>query len=450
MNAKKNSSGSLSLFALVTIGIGTAIGSGIVSVVGQAVAVTGTSAWVAIFITCLLGMLICAAPAFMCSMMRVDGGNYGFAAMALGDYWAGVIGLSSISSVFSMSMFGTSFGLYINALIPSISVSAAGVFIMTVFFILNLCGIDIMAKVQNIMTVCLIGGLLVFIVFGAVNLDPAGTGVFSISSPSFFANGLNGIMSAIMMMIMATTGMRFLVNFSRDAIYPKRDIPIAMLITCIIVTLLYTGIAIVECGVLPINQVAGQTLSVLAQKLMPAPLYVVFMIGGPIMALTTTINSSFPVTVEPIRRAAADGFLPAICGKRNRFGSPYFLMLVCYLFAVTPLLIGINFQVLISAAMAGSSLMQAIVWYCYFKGPRKVPEAWDKRYYKIPRLVYDIFCIAAMIIWFIMWIIAVKDTDPGMLVIALLFYVCIFLIPYIAKKRGTVKVENAFDITVDM
>ena len=80
-----------------------------------------------------------------------------------------------------------------------------------------------------------------------------------------------------------------------------------MLITCIIVTLLYTGIAIVECGVLPINQVAGQTLSVLAQKLMPAPLYVVFMIGGPIMALTTTINSSFPVTVEPIRRAASYG-----------------------------------------------------------------------------------------------------------------------------------------------
>lgn len=448
--SKKSSGGKLSLIALTTIGIGTAIGSGIVSVVGQAVGVTGVSAWVAITITALMGILICAAPAFMCSMMRVDGGNYGFAALALGDYWAGAIGLSSISSVFSMSMFGTSFGLYIHALFPAVSVQLAGIVVMTVFFVLNLLGMNIMAKVQNIMTACLIGGLLLFIVFGMFNLDPVGTGVFNFTAPEFFANGGTGMLSAMMMMIFATTGMRFLVNFSRDADRPKKDIPIAMLLTCLVVTVLYTGIAIVECGVLPLDQVAGQTLAVVAQKLMPAPLYVVFMIGGPIMALTTTINSSFPVTVLPLQRAAADGFLPRFIGRTNRFGSAWVLMTICYIFAMAPLLFGIGFQTLISAAMAGSSLIQVVVWFCYLRGPRKVPEAWDKRFYKIPRVIYDLVCIIGMVIWLVMWLIAIKDTAPAMLAMAGGFYVIMFLIPFIALKMGKAKVEDAFDVTVDM
>lgn len=448
----KNSSqgGKLNLFALTTIGIGTAIGSGIVSVVGQAVSVTGTSAWVAIFITALLGILISAAPAFMCSMMRVSGGNYGFAAMALNDYWAGAIALSSFSSVFSMSMFGTSFGMYINALFPAISVQAAGIVIMTAFFILNLLSIDVMSKVQNVMTVLLIGGLMLFILLGFFNLDVEGTGVFDFTAPNFLAGGMGGVLSAIMMMIFSTTGMRFLVNFSRDAKQPKKDIPVAMLLTCIVVTVLYTGIAIVECGVLPIDEVAGQTLSTVAQRIMPAPVYVIFMIGGPIMALTTTINSSFPVTVAPLQRAAADGFLPRVIGKTNRYGSAYILMAACYVCALAPLLFNVSFQALISAAMAGSSLIQVVVWYCYFKGPRKVPEAWEKRYYKVPRPVYDCVCILSMIIWFIMWIVAIMDTSPAMLAMAAVVYIIVFLVPYLALKFGKAKVEDAYDITVDM
>lgn len=445
-----NKSEGLSLPALITLAIGTAIGSGIVSVVGQAVEVTGSSAWLAIVITCLLGMFVCAAPAFMCSMMRVDGGNYGFAYTALNDYWAGVIGLSSIANVFSISMFGMAFGMYINVLIPSISPQLAGIIVMTIFFVLNLFGVNAMAKVQNIMAICLIGGLLLFICLGLTNLDPQGTGVFAFSAPTFFSSGFFGILSAIMMMINATTGMRFLVNFSRDAARPKKDIPIAIFAAGLVILVLYSGIAIVECGVLPIDQVAGQTLAVVAQRIMPPQLYIVFMIGGPIMALTTTINSSFSIAVEPIRRAAADGFLPRVFGKCNRHGSPYLLMIICYAFAIAPLLFGINFQSLVNAAMAGATLMQAITWFCYFKAPYKIPEAWEKRYYKIPRGVYNFLTLGGAILWFVLWAVAVVDTPPVLLIAAAVLHVAIFAAPAIAKKMGTVKIENVFDVTIDM
>lgn len=47
-NQKKSTK--LSLFSLAGIGIGTTIGAGVVTVTGQAVGVTGRSAWVAYLI----------------------------------------------------------------------------------------------------------------------------------------------------------------------------------------------------------------------------------------------------------------------------------------------------------------------------------------------------------------------------------------------------------------
>lgn len=446
----ENGKKSLNLFALVTIGVGTSIGAGIVSVVGQAVAATGTSAWLVIVMTCLLGIVCCAAPAFMCSMLRVSGGNYGIAAMAMGDYWAGVTGLSQIGSALNMSMFASAFGMYINALIPSISMKAAGIFGMTFFFIVNLFGMKFMSKAQNVMTIGLIGGLLLFVITGIPQMDVVGTGVFNIAAPGFFSDGIFGVLSATSLMIFSTTGMRFLVNFSNDAIRPKKDMPIAILLTCLIVTVLYSGIAVVECGVLPIDQVAGGTLSVIAAHTMPKPLYLLFMIGGPIMALSTTINSGYSISAEPLCRTAHDGFLPKWFGNRNKYGAPYVVMTISYVFAILPMVANVNFKDLLSAAMAGGSLMAAIHWFCYFKAPRKVPEAWEKRYYKISHPVYDILCFVGSAIWLILWAIAMKKLTPGLLIMTVVIYAIIFLVPYIRIKQNKVNTEGAYDITVVM
>lgn len=47
------------------------------------------------------------------------------------------------------------------------------------------------------------------------------------------------------------------------------------------------------------------------------------MIGGPIMAIITTLNGVFNDVRYPIAQAAKDGWLPKGILKANRFGAPF-------------------------------------------------------------------------------------------------------------------------------
>lgn len=61
-------------------------------------------------------------------------------------------------------------------------------------------------------------------------------------------------------------------------------------------TAFYGLMGVVAAGVLPVDQVAGQPLNVVAEAVLSKPLYYLFMIGGAWMALLTTLNrSSLPV-----------------------------------------------------------------------------------------------------------------------------------------------------------
>lgn len=163
MNEKKKG---LGLVALIAIATGSTIGSAVVTLIGQAIGVTGKSAWLAYMAAIAVGLFLVIPYALLSSQMRVNGGNYTLVSVALGDYWGGVIGVTSILNVFSMAMFGTSIGIYINSLVPSVQPKIGGMIAITAFFVLNLYGVKSMSKIQNILSVILIGGLGLFIVMG--------------------------------------------------------------------------------------------------------------------------------------------------------------------------------------------------------------------------------------------------------------------------------------------
>ena len=50
----------------------------------------------------------------------------------------------------------------------------------------------------------------------------------------------------------------------------------------------YTHLAIVASGVLPLDQVAGQPLTLVAKNILNPALFTVFMIGGPVLALSSS------------------------------------------------------------------------------------------------------------------------------------------------------------------
>lgn len=61
-----------------------------------------------------------------------------------------------------------------------------------------------------------------------------------------------------------------------------------------------------------------ETILPAAQAILPSVVYKIFMIGGPIMAIITTLNGVFNDVRYPIAQAAKDGWLPKGILKENR------------------------------------------------------------------------------------------------------------------------------------
>lgn len=71
-------------------------------------------------------------------------------------------------------------------------------------------------------------------------------------------------MAAASVLSNATIGAVQIINMSRDAKNPKKDIPFCIVFSTGLVTLLYIGVGVVAAGVFPVAEVAGKNLSTVA------------------------------------------------------------------------------------------------------------------------------------------------------------------------------------------
>lgn len=82
------------------------------------------------------------------------------------------------------------------------------------------------------------------------------------------------------------------------------------MISTFAVAILYGLIGIVASGVLPVREVAGQSLDVVAKEIMPYAVYIFFILCGAMFALISTLNAQFASAPKVILQGCVDGWLP--------------------------------------------------------------------------------------------------------------------------------------------
>ena len=158
--------GELGKSELYSISIGQVIGAGIITLIGPAVALTGQSTWFAYFGAIILGFFLIMPILFLTATLRLGGGYYSLIAGLAGVKPAGMYAIAFLTQPLTMSLFGVSLGIYAESLWPSLNGQYIGIAFLTFFFVVNLFGVNIMAKVQKWMTVPLLAALLMFIIAG--------------------------------------------------------------------------------------------------------------------------------------------------------------------------------------------------------------------------------------------------------------------------------------------
>ncbi|MGD9569089.1 MAG: APC family permease [Sedimentibacter sp.] len=272
---------------LMSIAVGQIIGAGIMSLTGVAIGMTGKSVPLSFMVAALFTIIMAIPVIIIGGTVRMRGGQYTQVAILAGQKWAGVFMITYIFSNVALAMYAISFAQYAQSLIPGVPLMPCAIIMLTVFYILNLMGVQGAAFVQNAMVVLMGTGLALFVAFGLGHVQP---GIFS--GPDFMTNGVRGIMGAGALLAFAAGGATVVINFGAEAKNPTKDIPIVIIVSTLVVSALYAFMSVVAANVLPISEVANQPLALVAKAVMPSWAFVFFTVCGAGFALSTTLNAT--------------------------------------------------------------------------------------------------------------------------------------------------------------
>lgn len=390
MEKNKQKGKKLTLSDLIAISAGQVIGAGVVTIIGPAIGVTGQSAWLAYGAAVLVGFVSILPFIFLSSTVVLKGGEYSIVLGMLGERLAGAYALAFITQCLNLSLLGTSLGWYLHSIFPALNAQITGIISVTVFYILNLFGVTVMAKVQKVLTSILIVALLSFSIVGMFHVNGA---VFNLSAPGFFEKGFSGFAAAVSLYAYSTYGQYMVINFSKDAENPKKNIPLAILISTGIIFVIYVSMAIVACGVLPVAQVADKPLTVVAKQIFPGIAFALFIICGPLMALSTTLNSTYGSRANPILRAAQDGWFPPFAGRCNSKKVPVVIMTCIYIIGIIPLLFNLSIKTITSNLVLVGYLLRMITALAIVKLPVLYREQWKKSFLHIPDALFYLLMV---------------------------------------------------------
>ena len=377
---------------LMGIAIGQIIGAGIMSMMGVAIAMTGRSANLAFMLSAVFTMCTFFPSIFITSCIRMRGGMYTQMAIFAGDKWAGYYSVVYFITNMSLAMYALSFAQYAIALLPSGgSEKMIALVVGTAFFVLNYFGVDLMAKIQNLLVIVLLISLSMFAVFGLPHVDLVN--YFSNADGLFLTDGIGGFLTATAYLGFATGGATVILGVSAECKNPTKDIPFVIIVSTVSVAILYGLVATTASGVLPVPEVANQPLTLVAAEILPKPLYIFFIVGGAMFALATTLNSQIMSCTKPVMQSCEDGWFPQSLASLSKYKTPWKILVIYYFILVVPILADLNIAQISSIVQILGYLNNLVLTITAMKLPKMFPEAWEKSQFHVPTPVFNTLMI---------------------------------------------------------
>ncbi len=346
---------SLGAVNLVFLGIGCIIGAGIYVITGNAAA---QFAGPAVMISFVIAGLACAFAglcyAELSSSMPVSGSAYTYSYATLGELFAWIMGwllvleygvaASTVAVGFSgyVASFLRDLGLAVPAALSSPTVqsfagpdgtllfhatgsvnlvAAAGILMVTALLVV---GISESARVNNVIVLIKGGVLLLFIGFGVFYIKTANWTPFIPPNQGGSTYGWAGVFRAASAIFFAYVGFEAVSTASAEAKNPQRDVPIGILGSLLVCTVLYMAVAAVLTGVVPFRELGVPEPIAIAVDRMHLPWFAKLIKVGAITGLSSVMLILTYGQTRVFFSMARDGLLPPMFARLHpRFRTPW-------------------------------------------------------------------------------------------------------------------------------
>ena len=366
----------LGIFDLIILGIGAIIGSGIFAVVGIAAAGGPESAGAgpALIVSMIIAALACVFSALCYSefaaMIPVAGGAYIYTFATLGEFAAWMVGwilmleyaigyiavacawsnhfmqllkglshilpawitnppIYLVNDIRTATKTLTDNGIDPNTVIPSfhgipLCLNIPAILIVGAITLILIKGMKDSTKMASAMVFIKLGVIALFVLCGAFFIKPA-------NWTPFAPNGFEGIFMGAFIIFFAYIGFDALATTAEECKNPQKDLPVGIIGSLAVTTLVYVAVALVLTGMQPTSG------TVIPTEFLKAPMaYAMNMAGqnwaaglisiGSLAGLTSVLLVLQLAATRILYAMSRDNFLPKRLQKLHpKFHTPYVL-----------------------------------------------------------------------------------------------------------------------------
>ncbi|WP_423750793.1 amino acid permease [Salinirarus marinus] len=271
----------LGLFAALTIGVGTMIGAGIFVLPGQAAAAAGPAVALSFVVGGVISLFTALSASELGTAMPKAGGSYYYVNHALGPLFGSIAGWGNwMGLAFASAFYTLGFGEYLATFLPIpalvlgpinlstylpiqaltlgpiglTSYQLGALLAGTAFIAVNYVGAKETGGVQIVIVTLLVGILTLFSVLGILQAD------ISTIQPFFPAEtgGVGAVLPATGLVFVSFLGFAKITTVAEELKNPGRNLPIAVVGSVVVVTIMYAVIMVVMMGVVNWRQLGPE------------------------------------------------------------------------------------------------------------------------------------------------------------------------------------------------
>lgn len=323
-NKQKMGMGSVILF-----GINGIIGTGIFLLPSSGMKLFGPASLLSLAFDGLLVFLIALCFAECAGLYGTNGGPYLYARGAFGNFVGYEVGFMTwVVRMIAEATLYVGFATAVGGIFPALNtpfiknamVTVLGIFLM----LLNIAGVRLTTRLNDIMTVAKLVPLLLVALLGLFFLHPANFHPFFVPGKASTAN----FAQTTLTLFYVFSGFEGLVVAAGEMRNPKRNLPKSLLISLSAVVAIYMLIMVACIGVLGTGLMKSTVPVQDALQRMVGEWGSVLVAAGTLCSIGGICVASSFITPRSGEALAEHQMMPAVLAKKNRWGAPYVAIIV--------------------------------------------------------------------------------------------------------------------------
>lgn len=364
----------------VMILVGYIVGSAIFILVGPLAGLSGPGLFIAFGIAAIPAIFVCLYNTQLATALPATGANY-IAISRFVHPFAGWIGGGILIAVFfGLASIAWGFAGFLSYLVPGIPVMAVAMGVVVFFAVINYFGIRFAAWTQTLLVLTFLLALLLFAFGGLPHIDP------QLHTP-LFPLGFGPVLFTAVIAYMTFTGFTVITDIAGEIKNPRRNIPLTLGISFVIVLFIYMLVTYVLTGVMDWRAL-GESPAALAEAstvFLPSGATLFIAIGG-LLAAATTINGIFLATPRDLLLYGKDKVLPDFVGRINhRFGTPDGAILLILVAGLVGVSIAMRIEQYALFTVMCFMMFHILIVIGLIRMSRKMPHLLEKAPWKLSR-----------------------------------------------------------------